>query len=66
MCDDVMILLMKKLNESIPEFTLERRLAITKTGNNSVKISSEDSSGAPYDVFKSVGLELKGVNAKLI
>lgn len=60
MCDDVMILLMKKLNETIPEFTLERRLTVTKTANNSVRISSEDSAGAPYDVFKSVGLEVKG------
>lgn len=34
MCDDVMVLLMKKLSLNIPEFQLERRVVLRKLANN--------------------------------
>lgn len=52
MCDDVMKMVMKKLNLDIPDFILERRVLIERTSENTLLVSGEDSDESPYDFFK--------------
>jgi hypothetical protein len=64
MIDDVMIRLMKKLNLEIPEFTLQRRIVISKSDQDpkdpakkckpTLFIRGVDEQGAPYSLFKKV------------
>jgi len=70
MIDDVLIRLMKKLNLEIPEFTLKRRIVISKIDKDqsdpSKKVSPTlflrgvDQSGAPYTLFKKVVVTFDG------
>ncbi|KAL4484948.1 hypothetical protein ABPG74_020125 [Tetrahymena malaccensis] len=57
MCDDVMKMVMKKLGLDIPEFTLERRVVLEKTGMNALTVSSIDSDDSPYDLFKQIKVD---------
>jgi len=70
MIDDVIVKLMKKLNISIPEFTLKRRIVISKVDkdhrdqNKTVKptlfLRGVDEGGAPYSLFKNVSVNFDG------
>jgi len=63
--DDIMVRLMKKLDLTIPQFTLKRRVSIRKYDTESsmkkssskkigLKIQGVDEEGSPYSLFKSV------------
>jgi len=75
MIDDVMVKLMKKLNLEIPPFTLTRRMIILKTrkdprNNKEIKpslfIRGVDETGAPYQLFKSVEINLPATKENVI
>jgi NAD-dependent SIR2 family protein deacetylase len=57
MCDDVIILLMKKLGLEIPKFKLTRRINIADIGSGKLLVKGVDSNGSHYSLFKSVGIE---------
>ncbi len=60
--DDVMVRLMKKLDITIPQFTLKRRVSVTKCESSNkflsnkiwLKIQGVDEEGSPYSLFRSV------------
>eukprot|EP00330_Aristerostoma_sp_ATCC50986_P007006 CAMPEP_0114581122 /NCGR_PEP_ID=MMETSP0125-20121206/5261_1 /TAXON_ID=485358 ORGANISM="Aristerostoma sp., Strain ATCC 50986" /NCGR_SAMPLE_ID=MMETSP0125 /ASSEMBLY_ACC=CAM_ASM_000245 /LENGTH=395 /DNA_ID=CAMNT_0001773075 /DNA_START=86 /DNA_END=1276 /DNA_ORIENTATION=+ len=61
--DNVMIKVMKYLDLEIPEFSLKRRLNITKSYDQTKKVSTlklrgVDDKGDPYQVFKSIEVKL--------
>lgn len=52
-CDDVMMLLMKKLGYSVPAWQIKKRLQLTVSNNGKfIKMMGVDSSGGPYELFK--------------
>jgi hypothetical protein len=57
-CDDMMELLMKKLNMAIPQFKLRRWLKVNLKdlgqGNEKVSVCGIDRNGGPFDLFKSI------------
>ena len=59
--DDVLELLMKKLNIPIPAFTLKRRAEVSLK-NNALSIAGKDTNGRPYTIFKKTSYEAKGDN----
>lgn len=52
--DDVMKLLMQKLELSIPQFTVKRRVAIELKNDNKLSIRGIDSNNAPFQLFTKV------------
>jgi len=54
-CDDIMELLMKKLDYQIPSWQLKRRLnvALAKDGKG-VEVMGVDSNGAPFTLFQDI------------
>ena len=60
-CDDVMRLLMKKLNLEIPEWKLKRYIKVSvDTKKNVISIFGVDSDGTPYDILSGIKLIIKG------
>ena len=61
MVDDVIDLLMEKLNIPIPQFKLNRWMKVeleeSKSGKETLHVYGIDKSGGPYDLFKSVFIE---------
>lgn len=61
MIDDVIELLMKKLNIPIPQFKLDRWMKVeleeSKSGKETLHVYGVDKSGGPYDLFKSVNID---------
>ena len=58
-CDEVMRLVMKKLNYQIPKWQMTRKLRITDN-KNEVVFAGVDTNGAPYDFIK--GISVTGLN----
>lgn len=52
--DDVMKLLMEKLELKIPEFTVKRRVAVQLKNDNKLSIRGIDSNNAPFQLFTKV------------
>ena len=57
-CDDIIELLMKKLDYQIPSWQMKRRLnlEISKDGKN-IEVMGVDSNGAPYTIFTDIKVE---------
>ena len=54
--DEVLELLMKKLNIPIPAFSLKRRAEVTLKDNR-LQIAGKDTNGRPYTIFKNTSFE---------
>jgi hypothetical protein len=54
--DEVLELLMKKLNIPVPQFSLKRRAEITEKDGR-LQIAGKDTNGRPYTIFKSTSFE---------
>lgn len=52
-CDDLMKIVMKELNISIPPFILHRRIQLEQE-SNSLKVSGIDVDGTPCSIFKEI------------
>jgi len=59
--DNVLEILVSKLNLSIPQFKLERwvKVAIqeSKTGKETLRVTGMDALGGPFDLFKAVKVD---------
>lgn len=62
--DDVVELLMQKLEIEIPPFKLERWAKLTPISKTKIQVSGSDMKGENYDLFKDVKVNEKGCIAK--
>lgn len=61
--DEVLELLMKKLQIPIPQFSLKRRAEVT-VKDGKLNIAGKDTNGRPYTIFKSTSSEQNNKNFK--